>query len=245
MSESGKTENPQEITERRGTRRLLIDAKVAARIDWIRMLDDQMRKGLISEKERNEKIARTFVAQELMRERAVKEASLAREIAQTDQLTGVYTRRAFEEKCNFLIRQGRKVGALMLDIDHFKNINDTYGHPTGDEVLALTALVASSELRQIRPDEESNDIMARYGGEEFIMLLQGVDSVEEMEKIGERIRNAISQSEFIVGSKKIPVTVSIGGCVYSGETKKNFINKVDQSLYAAKNNGRNQTVIGK
>jgi diguanylate cyclase (GGDEF)-like protein len=157
-------------------------------------------------------------------------------MATHDALTGVYNRRRFDEKlaeCNQLFeRSGRPFALLFIDADHFKHVNDTYGHATGDDVLHQLAQLIQENTR-------ATDFVARYGGEEFAVLLLEPDGAESPEFVAERIRKAIADSTFdLVGQ----VTVSIGiGLADAADTNTTaLIKRADQQLYCAKASGRNR-----
>lgn len=158
----------------------------------------------------------------------------------TDALTGVGNRRYLDERFPDVIRQCQQhrthLGVLVIDADHFKKVNDDFGHLVGDQCLRK---LASIFLRFSRRDL---DVLVRYGGEEFVMLLPATD-VQGVRKVAEAIRRYVEHSSFWSNRKKIPVTVSIGACVViptlstEGES---LVQKADQALYRAKSNGRNR-----
>ena len=139
--------------------------------------------------------------------------------------------RAERSRCN--------IGLLMMDIDHFKSVNDTYGHPVGDVVIKGIADTISNEIRK------DIDIVARFGGEEFVVALIDTDS-EGMIETAERIRKSVQKLTFdIHQADPLRVTVSIGAFLlapgFNGELQK-AVNNADQALYRAKEGGRNQVV---
>ena len=156
-----------------------------------------------------------------------------RQISETDGLTGIYTRARF-----FL--DARKIditrcSVLMIDVDRFKSINDTYGHQFGDEVLSQTA----SRLRATCP---TGDILARYGGEEFIVCLP-VTSTKTAKRCAERLRLAVGAVEVPVEDARIPVTISIGlASGAEGGSLDELIARADKALLMAKSSGRNKVV---
>ncbi len=159
----------------------------------------------------------------------------------TDELTGLYNRRHFfvriSEECERTSRYGGGwFSVLILDIDHFKKVNDTYGHLAGDEVLRQLAKIMHSSVR-------SSDVAARFGGEEFILLLPETD-VDGGIKFAERLRKKVSEHKFVYGDKVIPVTVSIGvtsgGCDQKNKLPDRLIGQADSALYQAKETGRNK-----
>ena len=159
-------------------------------------------------------------------------------MATTDGLTGLTNHRTFQEKADRefdrALRYPEPISIILFDIDHFKKINDTYGHPVGDAVLRKIATLLKETVRTV-------DIAARYGGEEFIALLINTD-IKGASLMAERIRSNIEKSRFVVDGQRIPVTVSVGYAVFPDDAreKSGLIEKADQALYAAKNGGRNQ-----
>ncbi len=156
-------------------------------------------------------------------------------LAKSDPLTGVANRRSFMEDVEPLFLQGRDEGyeltCLMVDIDHFKLVNDNHGHLTGDEVIRRVAEGLSTQL------SDSGGIVCRYGGEEFCAVLPG-STLEEAEAVGERVRRQISAPGFA----SVPITVSLGlSSVADGAQELNeMIDYADQALYYSKENGRNR-----
>ncbi len=123
---------------------------------------------------------------------------------------------------------------LIIDIDHFKQVNDTYGHQRGDEVLCRLATVFRETIRDC-------DYVARYGGEEFIVLLTEIEPETSLEA-AERIRKRTAQETMAGGEESISVTVSIGAAFFpgDGDTPQALIHEADRALYAAKEAGRNE-----
>ena len=155
-----------------------------------------------------------------------------------DVLTGIWNRRAVLDLLHREIERAARfhasTGVLMLDLDHFKKINDTYGHLTGDAVLKETAQRITQVVR-------SYDFVGRYGGEEFLVLLPGCDK-EQAEQSGERIRLAVTATPLIVGESGISVTISIGATATLGGPETEVLAIADAALYQAKSAGRNRTV---
>jgi two-component system, cell cycle response regulator len=155
-----------------------------------------------------------------------------------DVLTGIWNRRAvldlFHREIERAARFHASTGVLMLDLDHFKKINDTYGHLTGDAVLKETAQRITQVVR-------SYDFVGRYGGEEFLVLLPGCDK-EQAEQSGERIRLAVTATPVVVGGSEISVTISIGATATIGGPETEVLAIADAALYQAKSAGRNRTV---
>lgn len=155
-------------------------------------------------------------------------------ISELDPLTGLKNRRAMdkaiENELNRNSRHGTPLSILLIDIDHFKKVNDTYGHNIGDRVLSDISKLLKENIRSI-------DSASRWGGEEFLILASNT-SLQEAMKFGEKIRKRIEKFDF---TKIEKVTVSIGIAEYkSGETFNELYEKVDKALYSAKNKGRNR-----
>ena len=159
-----------------------------------------------------------------------------------DELTGIRNRRGFLDmvkKFGSLAKRNRfSVGMIMVDIDHFKNVNDTYGHAKGDAVLRRVAQTLQSHLRP-------SDVVGRYGGEEFVIYASQLDHHAACE-VGEKLRQAVEQDR----AEGIGVTISIGICCGTlslhddvEETLNGYIGKADACLYEAKNAGRNRVVV--
>lgn len=161
-------------------------------------------------------------------------------LAVTDGLTGLFNHRHFQERLahefNRLGRFSAPVSLLLIDIDYFKKINDTYGHPVGDVVLKRVANIIRKTVRNI-------DIPARYGGEEFAVVLVGTDEKGAV-NMGERLRKTVMDTKFESDKNTFSVTVSIGISSYEGEAmkKEELVDKADKALYQAKGNGRNRSV---
>lgn len=155
-----------------------------------------------------------------------------------DVLTGIWNRRAVLDLLHREIERAARfhasTGVLMLDLDHFKKINDTYGHLTGDAVLKETAQRITQVVR-------SYDFVGRYGGEEFLVLLPGCDK-EQAEQSGERIRFAVMATPVAAGGSEISVTISIGATATIGGPETEVLAIADAALYQAKSAGRNRTV---
>lgn len=160
-----------------------------------------------------------------------------------DPMTNLYNRRYFLEasKVSFELakRNGEELSVLMLDIDNFKNINDTYGHKAGDEVIVTLADKLVEYTRK-------NDLLFRFGGEEFVVLLLDTD-IDEASNIAQNIREKIEKLTIdITDAKEIKFTVSIGVskvCIDDSCTTEDAVNRADKALYEAKNSGRNRVVV--
>ncbi len=157
--------------------------------------------------------------------------------ALTDSLTGMQNRRYFDEAMKEYMVQfqriDRPVGLMIIDLDHFKAVNDTYGHDIGDVVLQEVA-------RCLRNYTRYHDVVARLGGEEFAVLAPNMDA-DLMVRLGNRIRKAIAGLEIDLGDARLAVTVSIGLAIWDRrESSKDLYRRADKMLYAAKNMGRNR-----
>jgi diguanylate cyclase (GGDEF)-like protein len=154
-------------------------------------------------------------------------------MATTDSLTGVANRRRFFELARSAFGSGQPLSALMIDIDHFKKINDSYGHQVGDDVI--TGVVARLVAR-------TSGIVGRYGGEEFALLLPGVSS--SADAVGEALRAAVADEPIDTRGGPVTVTISVGVAVRRGpeETPDTLLGRADAGLYAAKQGGRNRVV---
>lgn len=160
--------------------------------------------------------------------------------ATLDALTGLNNRRQFELRLKQEIattkRQKNPLCAMMIDIDFFKKVNDTYGHASGDTVLKTTASIIKEHLRE-------SDIPSRYGGEEFAILLP-YTHIEEAKIVGERLRKAVESTPIDIDKKNINVTISMGLAEFSpDETGEELFKRADKALYEAKESGRNKVCI--
>ncbi|MDD2701800.1 MAG: diguanylate cyclase [Sideroxydans sp.] len=162
--------------------------------------------------------------------------------AQTDVLTGLYNRRHFYELADQELARARRYGKplamLMLDLDHFKKVNDTYGHHAGDAVLRKLSEVCIATLREI-------DVIGRYGGEEFVVLLPETDARRALEA-AERLRHALSEADVaLAGGEMLRFTVSIGvaNLVATDPDLDSLLKRADKGLYEAKKLGRNRVCV--
>ncbi|MBD2296758.1 PleD family two-component system response regulator [Anabaena sphaerica FACHB-251] len=161
-------------------------------------------------------------------------------LANTDPLTGVWNRRYLlmiaEQEIKRSQRYNFSFAVLLMDIDHFKKINDTYGHNIGDEVIIFMTKTVLNHLRQ-------PDCFGRFGGEEFVVLLPETD-IDEGVIVAERIRENINNESIAVEGQQVSITVSIGVASYSlgDKTIDAIIQRADQALYQAKNQGRNRVI---
>ena len=158
-----------------------------------------------------------------------------------DSLTNAYNRQHFDERLQtelaYANRHRTAVSLVLFDIDHFKQVNDTYGHQAGDAVLCHLAGTVAPRLR-------TEDVFARYGGEEFAVILRGID-LPGAHRVGERLRTAVSASPPVFEGSLIPITISVGAASLMCTEDRNaagLVAAADRRLYLAKNGGRNRVV---
>jgi diguanylate cyclase (GGDEF)-like protein/PAS domain S-box-containing protein len=162
------------------------------------------------------------------------------QMALIDPLTGVGNRRyanmSLSNKLSEYKRYGWNFGVLFIDIDYFKQVNDTYGHPAGDEVLKMVAQTLLSNMR-------SFDFVFRWGGEEFIVIVANVDSLK-LRHSAERLRVMVQNAAHNTDQGRIRVTVSIGGTMAMGQDNEmSLLSRIDDFMYQCKLKGRNQCVV--
>jgi len=164
------------------------------------------------------------------------------ELSITDSLTGLFNRRFFDfhstEELHIAAREGKSVACLMMDIDDFKRINDSFGHQAGDFLLKEIARILKSHFR--RPS-----LLARYGGEEFVVLVSGLD-IKSAEKRAEMIRKILQNQNFTYKNYEMAVTLSFGIATCPPipyEAQKDLIDAADAALYEAKKRGKNRVEV--
>jgi diguanylate cyclase (GGDEF)-like protein len=162
-----------------------------------------------------------------------------------DGLTGVWNRKYLDERLAselaFAVRHpAAQLAVVLADIDHFKKVNDTYGHLVGDEVLKATAGVMRAAIR-------TEDLVARYGGEEFVVVARGVD-LKSATQLGERLRVVAERNQLQVDGKVLTRTISAGvatlECCGADKSVERLLGLADERLYRAKETGRNRVVGG-
>jgi diguanylate cyclase (GGDEF)-like protein len=166
-----------------------------------------------------------------------------KERAYRDELTGLYNHRYFHELMETELKRARQhqhaISLIMLDIDNFKYINDTYGHPQGDEVLRFVSAVLKQSIRTC-------DIVSRYGGEEFMIVMPETD-MKSAVNIAERVRRGVESQKVNIRGNSIKVTVSLGATTFdslkAAEDKSTIITAADNALYDAKRNGKNRISV--
>jgi diguanylate cyclase (GGDEF)-like protein len=163
-------------------------------------------------------------------------------VAALDPLTSVYNRRfgiqRLREEVARSQRSGDALGLLMLDLDHFKAVNDTYGHIVGDRVLQAAVRATRTVLRD-------GDVLIRYGGEEFLVILPGAGR-RDLTEMAERIRHAVAEAEITNEGQHLSITVSIGGAGLPDQNVREpdeLVSLADRALYTAKATGRDRCVI--
>jgi two-component system, cell cycle response regulator len=230
--------------ERTRTMPILAIAEVEDNVRLMRGLEIGINDYLMRPVDKNELLARTRtqVRKKRYAERLRDNMQLSIEMAITDALTGLHNRRYMESHLGTLVEQaaarGKALTVLVLDVDHFKAINDTFGHDAGDDVLREFALRVKKSIRGI-------DLACRYGGEEFVVVMPETDmAVAAM--VAERLRRRIASEAFPIsqGTRNVEVTISIGlaalGSSEDGAAK--ILKRADQALYRAKRDGRNRVV---
>ena len=146
-----------------------------------------------------------------------------------------YNQRAYTEMQRFK-RYGRPLSLAVCDVDHFKRINDTYGHQAGDKVLKMLAKVLRTRLREV-------DFIARYGGEEFVILLPETETANALHVL-DKIRSGIGNTPFRFKDEPVTITISFGiSACLEGEMIEQSFARADQALYDAKKQGRNRCII--
>jgi len=167
---------------------------------------------------------------------------LLRELAVVDELTGLHNRRFFDRRLQYeldrLVRYQGHLSLILMDIDHFKLINDTHGHPMGDAVLKMLSAMALTMVRRV-------DLLARIGGEEFALLMPNTDRQGAL-TVATRILDRIATTDFELEEVTIRLTISMGiasvGDGWRGDPAK-FFRSADQALYRAKHEGRNRAIL--
>ncbi|MCP5246824.1 MAG: EAL domain-containing protein [Burkholderiales bacterium] len=189
----------------------------------------------------NQKLKNMLTELELSKVEISRQNNELKMLAEIDPLTGCYNRRAlflyFKKAFEEAVCQKANLFCIMLDIDHFKAVNDTYGHQTGDEVIKLVAAIIKENLRE-------NDLVGRYGGEEFCLVLPDIDA-DKVLKIAERIRvNVMESKEYhAIGIDKVTISLGISSTQDNAQNPNEMIDLADKALYFAKKNGRNRVIV--
>ena len=191
----------------------------------------------------NDYVTKPFSSQELLarvgvmvRLRSAEEE--IRKVSQTDDLTGLHNRRFLQDRLDQelhrAVRGSGMISCILLDIDHFKTINDSHGHSAGDFILSSVAEIMRQHIRK-------SDLAVRFGGDEFLLILFDNDKRGAM-RVAERIRTDVASRNFPFDGRRVPVTVSSGVSAYPEDgmrTSQELLDKADQALYDAKAAGRN------
>lgn len=220
---------------------IILIAEEADRPKVIRGLELGVNDFIMRPVERNELSAR--VKTQIKRQRYAMELRQSLtdtlQLAVVDELTGLYNRRYFDRHLSVLLskaqEQGRDMALIMLDLDHFKSVNDTYGHDAGDAVLKEFAVRLQRNIRGV-------DLACRYGGEEFVVLMPDTD-FSQAERVAERARLAMSDFPFKANATvSLPLTVSVGLAMNASasDTPETLLKRADVALYQAKRSGRNR-----
>jgi diguanylate cyclase (GGDEF)-like protein len=185
-------------------------------------------------------LASCLALSELRRRRAEDKVQILKAESITDPLTGVGNRRLLDieikQRFALLKRQNVPFSTLLVDIDHFKSINDRLGHDAGDAILVSVAKELRTTLRDM-------DVVCRVGGEEFVIVLPGTNA-DPAAFAGERLRSAIERAKFPFQDNEIPVTVSIGlTAALATDSQETLLKRADEALFAAKRSGRNRCFI--
>ncbi len=218
-----------------------VDATRASSVDLLRSINIELSKATLSYDQIVRELKSAIKKSEELALRLEEANKELRETANIDPLTNVYNRRFFQEFMEWNFTRARRyksnLGCLMIDIDHFKTVNDTYGHLTGDRVLQEVATRLKVTLR-------STDILARFGGEEFIVLLP--ESTEDtVFQAARRLLQSIAEKRVDVGDRDVEITVSIGYFSYDSSNfdemsnYEELIDNADKNMYEAKKRGRN------
>ncbi|MBI3555735.1 MAG: GGDEF domain-containing protein [Deltaproteobacteria bacterium] len=186
-------------------------------------------------------LERSLMVLEANYQKAVSNLSLLRKCVETDDLTRLLRRGAFMVKLHNLVQnsaaEGREVHVMMIDVDHFKSVNDTHGHQTGDVVLQQISELVS---RFMRPE----DLAGRYGGEEIIVAMQG--GKVEAQAVAERIRSVVESHRMVSRAKvefKVTLSVGVASSHEFGFEADSLIGRADAALYRAKSSGRNCIIV--
>ena len=223
---------------------IILLADVADKPRVVRALDLGVNDFISRPVERNELMAR--VRTQIRRHRYAMElresVNNTMALAVTDELTGLYNRRYFDRHLNVMLgkaqEQERDMALMILDIDHFKAVNDNHGHDIGDAVLREFAARLKRNIRGV-------DLACRFGGEEFVVLMPDTDT-GQAEAVAERVRQSMAEKPFEVGTARpLSVTVSVGVSIRESlaDTPESLIKRADVALYRAKREGRNRVIF--
>ncbi len=207
----------------------------------IKLLEKKIRRGKSDEMERLKRAVYIMASElEELINQLQEDKEKLEEIAYKDPLTGLFNRRFFLEHAKNIFEQAKRYGTpfsvILMDIDNFKKINDTYGHDIGDIVIQELAEIIKGASR-------SSDIPARWGGEEFILLLPNTDA-NGARLVAERIRDRFKKVSVKVGNERVNTTVSVGVSQFSGQERlEDIIKEADEALYKAKRSGKDRVEV--
>jgi two-component system cell cycle response regulator len=210
----------------------------------VKALDMGINDYIVTPLDRNEVIARVTIQIRRKRYQDALKATQQQQLslAITDGMTGLYNRRYFDTHVVKMLqkaeREERPMALIVVDVDHFKNVNDTYGHQSGDQILIQ---LAKRMMNNVRP----TDLCARYGGEEFVIVLYDTDEEAAM-AVAERVREAIEEESFTIPADpgKLDKTISLGiSGRRDGDQPSDLVERADKALYYAKEHGRNQATL--
>jgi diguanylate cyclase (GGDEF)-like protein/PAS domain S-box-containing protein len=171
----------------------------------------------------------------------VQEKSVLQELATLDPLTGLYNRRFLDDAIMREIsrseREEKQFAVIMLDLDHFKNVNDQYGHAAGDEVLKTLAMLMKKASRE-------SDLICRFGGEEFVAIMPNMSAIQARDRV-ETWRRQLEETTVIYGDSRIQITLSAGIAIFPlhGRSGEELITRADEMLYRSKQQGRNRISV--
>ena len=228
MAETGTTVPGTQ--ERRSPDRLKMEQDLRVWEGWLKSLDSRVRSQLMTEEERNRLIALALVTKDRRKEEEQKKN-------ERDPMTGLYRQEHFRPMLKEMIRAGKPFAVLFTDLDRFGEINKQYGQPAGDEVIIQTAIRITEQLREEgESGQREPDLPFRIGGDETAIILPGIDSSENLQKVAEKIRTSMQSAPFYIplSDAQINLTVSIGGAIWNGENKEQFMSEVGRYLVDAK-----------
>ncbi len=227
----------QDLSSRAEQLRREADALAAANVEAVTIMEQK--EATINELERSvemREIARKRLEQQVFK----------------DALTGLFNQRYFAEQIGFecarALRYGRDLSLLFIDVDHFKVLNDTHGHPTGDKALKLLGELIASQVRgaDVPVQMSRGPVAVRYGGEEFVIILPETTETGAA-ALAERLRSVVENTEFEGGSTqpsgRLTISAGVAGFKHDGDTAEQLVKRADNALYAAKEAGRNRVHV--
>ena len=219
--------------------------------DLLHFYQNQLESALAEARERNDTMKKLVkLSAEDVLESLFSEINKYKELSLTDHLTGLYNKRYFlmrlREETSRALRHRKTLSLIFCDIDHFKAINDNYGHHRGDEILRQIGEILAGGLGELKVVSRlrKSDIVARYGGEEFVVILPET-SADNAATAAEKMRMAVESHPFMIQQEKLKVTMSFGVAGLDDRVKDadDLIENADHAMYDAKENGRNRVEI--